>query len=154
MRSMMRALALSCFIGAAVSLPAVAQSTPKAEPPFGTPELAVQRLLTAVADSNLAEIANAWGTPNGPASKVKPQDWQRRVAIIQAYLRGGDYRVLGIDQTASIEGPRRTILVEIRRDNCQKQFPMRTVRLSNGTWLVTSVDLTTVGVPGKQCENN
>lgn len=154
MRHLMRVMALSLVVGALGAAPTAAQSAAAPEKPFATPEAAVQRLLKAVADSNLAEIAEAWGTPAGPASKVKPQDWQRRVAIIQAYLRGGNYRVLGIDQTSSVEGLRRTVLLEIRRDNCQKQFPMQTARLQGGTWIVTAVDLTSVGVPGKQCENS
>lgn len=151
-RRILRACVVSSSFALLLVVPARAQGA--AEKPYGTPEAAVKRLLTAVTDSNLAEIANAWGTPNGPAARVRPQDWQRRVAIIQAYLRGGTYRVLGIDQTSSSEGARRTVLVEMKRDNCQKQFPMQTARLNDGTWLVTAVDLTAVGVPGKQCEGS
>ncbi len=119
-----------------------------------TPEAAVQRLLKAVADSDLATLADTWGTPSGPASKVKPTRWEQRVAVIQSYLRGGTFRILGTDRTVQALNGRRSLLVEMRRDRCVKQIPFQTAQLADKSWLVTSVDLTAAGVPGKQCEDS
>jgi hypothetical protein len=134
-------------------VPAVLAAQAPAAVGSPTPEAAVERLLKAVADSNLGALADAWGTPAGPASKVKPQRWEQRVALIQAYLRGGTYRVLGTDQTVQALNGRRTILVEMRRDRCLRQIPFNTAQLRDQSWIVTSVDLTAAGVPGKQCED-
>ena len=84
---------------------------------------------------------------------MKPQRWEQRVALIQAYLRGGTYRILGTDQTVQAMNGRRTILVEMRRDKCLKQIPFNTAQLRDQSWIVTLVDLTAAGVPGKQCED-
>lgn len=119
----------------------------------GTPDAAVQRFMQAVADSNLSALADAWGTAQGPASKTKPNEWQRRVAIMQAYLRGGSYRILGTDKTVSSSNAKQqTVLLELTRDACTRVVPFGTSQLGNGNWLVTNVDLAKAGVPGRPCE--
>ena len=51
--------------------------------------------MQAVADSNLDKMATLWGTANGPASRTRqPSDYQRRIAIMQAYLRNDSFRVI------------------------------------------------------------
>ena len=53
-----------------------------------------ESFMQAVADSNLVKMANLWGTASGPAAKTnQPPDYQRRIAIMQAYLRNDSFRV-------------------------------------------------------------
>ena len=50
--------------------------------------------MQAVADSNVDKMAHLWGTASGPAAKTnQPPDYQRRVAIMQAYLRNDSFRI-------------------------------------------------------------
>ena len=69
--------------------------------PQTTAATAVQSFMRAVADSNLAKMASLWGTGAGPASKThQPSDYERRIVIMQSYLRNDDSRIVevrGID---------------------------------------------------------
>jgi hypothetical protein len=106
--------------------------------------------MQAVADSNLEKMASLWGTANGPASKTKqPQDYQRRVAIMRAYLRSDGFRVTA-DRP---QGPdRRALQVQIRRQVCTWTVPFVAIQTTDGSWLVTQVDLTAAGNPARPCE--
>jgi hypothetical protein len=111
---------------------------------------AVQSFMRAVADSNLDKMASLWGTPNGPAIKThQPADWQRRIVIMQAYLRNDSFRI-----TSDLPDPdenRRAQQVEIRRKTCTWTVPFVSVKARNGSWLVTQIDLTAAGNPARPC---
>jgi hypothetical protein len=110
----------------------------------------VQGFMQAVADSNLAKMASLWGTASGPASRTnQPPDWQRRIAIMQAYLRNDGFRL-----TSDTPGPdesRREQQVEIKRRTCTWSVPFATVKARDGSWLVTQVDLAAAGNPARPC---
>jgi hypothetical protein len=109
---------------------------------------AVQGFMQAVADSNLAKMATLWGTTNGPASRThQPQDYQRRIVIMQAYLRNQSYRVTS-DVPESPE--RRSVQVEIKRQTCAWNVPFIAIKTRDG-WLVNQVDLTAAGNPARPC---
>jgi hypothetical protein len=110
---------------------------------------AVQGFMRAVADSNLAKMATLWGTANGPAAKThQPSDYERRIAIMQAYLQNQSYRV-----TSDVpESPdRRSLLVEIKRQTCTWSVPFVAIKARDGSWLVTQIDLTAAGNPARPC---
>ena len=105
--------------------------------------------MQAVADSNVARMAGLWGTASGPAARTRqPPDWERRVAIMQAYLRNDGFRVTS-DAPESTD--RRALQVEIRRQTCTWNVPFVAVRTSDGSWLVNQVDLTAAGNPARPC---
>lgn len=118
--------------------------------PSGSAAGAVQGFMKAVADSNLAKMATFWGTASGPASKTRqPPDWQRRIAIMQAYLRNDSFRV-----TADVPGSdlnHRDLQVEIRRQTCTWSVPVVAVKSGEG-WLVTQIDISAAGNPARGCE--
>jgi hypothetical protein len=111
---------------------------------------AVQSFMKAVADSNLAQMASLWGTASGPASKTnQPPDWQRRIAIMQAYLKSDSFRL-----TADVpqqDPNRRDLQVQLRRQACTWSVPFVAVKSSTG-WLVTQVDLSAAGNPARPCQ--
>lgn len=113
------------------------------------PSAVVDQFIQAVADSNLNRMAQLWGTNRGPAAQTgQPPDYQRRVAIMWAYLRGSRAQVLGeVERTAD----RSVLAVEIRRSDCRYRVPFTMVRASGGAWLVNAIDLAAVGVPGTPC---
>ena len=88
-------------------------SAPATVAPSTSAKGAVDHFMQAVADSNLDQMAALWGTTAGPSAKTgQPSDYERRVAIMHAYLRNESHRVV----TDSPDGPARHMLqVEIRR---------------------------------------
>jgi hypothetical protein len=124
-------------------------SAPQAQP-AGSAAGAVRGFMQAVADSNVDKMASLWGTANGPASKTRqPPDWQRRIAIIQAYLRNDSFRI-----TSDVPDPdenRRAQLVELKRQTCTWSVPFVSVKARDGTWLITQIDLAAAGNPARPC---
>ena len=118
--------------------------------PTGSAKGVVDRFMQAVADSNLTEMGNLWGTTAGPAARTgQPQDWQRRIAIMHAYLRNESHRVVS-DNPEGGEN-RHALQVEIRRQLCSWIVPFTAIRLGDGNWIVTQVDVTQAGNPGQSC---
>jgi hypothetical protein len=107
--------------------------------------------MQAVADSNLVKMASLWGTASGPASKTnQPPDWQRRIAIMQAYLRNDSFRITA--DVPEADESRRGLLVEIRRRSCTWTVPFTTVKIRDDSWIVTQLDLAAAGNPARPCQ--
>jgi hypothetical protein len=119
--------------------------------PSGSPAATVKSFMQAVADSNLAKMASLWGTASGPASKTnQPPDWQRRVAVMQVYLRNQSYRLTG--DTPQTDQSRHDVQVELKRQTCTWSVPFVVIRLGDGSWLVNQVDLASAGNPARPCQ--
>ena len=117
--------------------------------PARTPTGVVQGFMQAVADSNLAKMATLWGTSSGPAAKTRqPSDYERRIVIMQSYLRNESFRVTS-DVPQSPD--RRDLQVELRRKTCTWSVPFVVVKTGDGSWLVNQVDLTAAGNPARPC---
>ena len=113
---------------------------------------AVDAFMQAVADSNLARMADLWGTAAGPAAKTRqPADWERRVAVMQAYLQNESHRIVSDGPATPAAEGRRSVQVEIRRQLCTWMVPFTAIRLGDGTWIVNQVDLTAAGNPARPC---
>ena len=111
----------------------------------------VESFMEAVADSNLTRMASLWGTSAGPASKTRqPSDYERRVSIMQSYLRNESHRLLPATAGAG-SGSREDVQVEIRRELCTWVVPFTAIQLADGSWLVNQVDLTKAGNPARPC---
>jgi hypothetical protein len=139
------------WCGTALLLVVACGGGQKAAPvqPAKTPTGVVQGFMQAVADSNLAQMATLWGTSNGPAAKTgQPADYERRIVIMQSYLRNESFRV-----TSDVpESPnRRGLQVEIKRHTCTWNVPFVVVKTGDGSWLVNQVDLTAAGNPARPC---
>jgi hypothetical protein len=113
---------------------------------------AVDAFMQAVADSNLARMSELWGTSAGPAARTRqPADWERRVAVMQAYLQNESHRIVSDGPaTPAVEG-RRSVQVEIRRQLCTWSVPFTAIKLGDGSWIVNQVDLTAAGNPARPC---
>jgi hypothetical protein len=121
--------------------------------PTQSSEAVVEQFMKAVADSNLAKMANYWGTAKGAAAKTgQPVDYERRVVVIQAYLRGAAFRITGAEPIEPAT-EKRIVQVELKRENCTKVVPFTTVRTAEGGWIVNAIDLDAVGTPGKSCDD-
>lgn len=119
--------------------------------PANSASAAVTGFLQAVSDSNLARMASLWGSAAGPSSRTRqPPDYERRVAIMQAYLRHDDSRIL-TDTPAAIP-TRHAIQAQLRRSACTWTVPFEVIQLSNGTWIVNSVDVAAAGNPSRPCD--
>jgi hypothetical protein len=119
--------------------------------PANTASSAVTSFLQAVSDSNMSKMASLWGTTAGPASRTKqPPDYERRIAVMQAYLRHDDSRILS--DTPEALPTRHVLQAQLRRSACTWTVPFVAVQLSEGNWIVNSVDLTAAGNPARPCE--
>ncbi len=126
-------------------------SAPQAQPANSAKD-AVQSFMQAVADSNVAKMANLWGTASGPAAKTnQPPDWQRRIAVMQAYLRNDSFRITS-DEPETDQN-RRALMVEIKRQSCTWAVPFTAIKIRDGSWIVTQLDLAAAGNPARPCQD-
>lgn len=126
-------------------------ATPATVAPTGSAKGAVENFMLAVADSNLVQMANLWGGLGGPAAKTRqPPDYERRIAIMQAYLRNESHRIVSDAPDGS--DARHALQVEIRRQLCSWVVPFTAIKLGDGTWIVSQVDLTAAGNPARPCD--
>jgi len=139
-------LALACGGGPGSAVPADVAPTPEA---------AVRNFMQAVADSNITRMGRYWGTSRGPASLThQPSDYVRRLEVTQAFLRQSPFRILG-SSTEPDQPDRRAVQVEFTRTDldgksCARVTSMSAIRTGDG-WIITAIDLTTVGTPGRSC---
>jgi hypothetical protein len=134
-------------LGAACSQPVATVA------PSGGPATVAAAFMQAVADSNLRQMGELWGTSRGPAASTNtPQNWGQRVAVMYAYLKGGTARIVSEGDPAVSRGDRRDVLVELTRGACVKTVPFTMVRTRDGGWLVNAIDLNAAGAPGRPCE--
>jgi hypothetical protein len=118
--------------------------------PSNTAAGTVQSFMQAVADSNLNKMAALWGTANGPALATRqPPDYQRRIAIMQAYLRSDSFRLAS--DVPQADPNRRALQVELRRETCTWLVPFVAIKTGKG-WLINQVDLSAAGNPARPCQ--
>jgi hypothetical protein len=107
--------------------------------------------MQAVADSNLGKMATLWGSASGPAAKTnQPPDWQRRITIMQAYLRNDSFQITS--DVPETDENRRALLVEIKRRSCTWSVPFTAIKTRDGSWIVTQLDLAAAGNPARPCQ--
>ena len=139
------------FVFAAALAGCGGASTPATVAPTNTARGAVESFMQAVADSNLTQMANFWGSSGGPAARTgQPQDWDRRIAVMHGYLRNESHRI--VSDTPDGGGTRHALQVEIRRQLCSWVVPFTAVKVSDGNWVVSQVDLTAAGNPARPCD--
>ena len=118
-------------------------------PSKGTARGTVESFMQAVADSNLTRMAELWGTAAGPAAKTgQPSDYERRIVVMQSYLRNESHRVLPSTPSG---GGTEELQVEIRRELCTWVVPFTVIRLGDTTWVVNQVDVAKAGNPARPC---
>lgn len=117
-----------------------------------TSDQVVRAFMQAVADSNLTRMGDLWGTPRGPANATRfPPEYQRRLAVMQAWLRGGDSVRILSDMPVFGSDRERQVVMELHRGGCARQIPVKTVQSPRGGWLVSEIDLTRAGSPAAPC---
>lgn len=144
-------LVLVALVAACGGPRGAAVDSPEPSAPVPTSGAAVEQFMQAVADSNLTRMGQLWGTTSGPASATgQPVRWREHVVVMQAWLKGGTFRVIGNMDTAGGEG-RRQVTIELDRGGCTKQIPFTVARLGSGSWLVVNVDISQAGNPARPC---
>jgi len=115
---------------------------------------AVRMFMQAAADSNLTRMGELWGSDGGPAAETgTPPDYEKRLFIMQAYLRGDSIRVVS-DMAIPGDNGHRRVTIALYRQACPKQIPITMVRTKAGGWIVNAVDLNAAGNPARPCESN
>jgi hypothetical protein len=119
--------------------------------PAASAERVVQDFMRAVSDSNLTKMAQLWGSAKGAAATThEPADYERRITIMQAYLRGAQFRIMSNDADPAASG-QRLLQVELKREHCDKVVPFSLIRIRD-SWLINRVDLSAAGSPGRPCD--
>ena len=124
--------------------------------PSGGPTMVAAAFMQAVADSNITRMGRYWGTSRGPASRTRqPSDYVQRLGITQAFLRRSPFRILRSDPDAN-QQDRQTITVEFTRTDldgksCARVTSIGVIRTGDLGWIITRIDLTDVGTPGRAC---
>lgn len=117
-----------------------------------SPEDAMNQFMQAVADSNLPRMGQLWGTKDGSAAKTRqPNEFQKRIFLMHAYLKGGTWRIANSVADPDGKGKKQQMLIDFRRGDCQKTVPAATVLSKDEGWLVNFIDINAVGVPGRGC---
>lgn len=137
--------------------------------PKPTAEDAVRSFMQAAADSNLARMAELWGTRAGSAAKTgQPSDYERRIAIMRFYLSGSPFRVVpgaaaefapvsGDTGKGRLPGPgdeaatTRQVVVQLDRQGCAKYVPFVVVKTTDDNWVINQVDIAAAGHPLRPC---
>ncbi|NNG17575.1 MAG: hypothetical protein HKM89_13955 [Gemmatimonadales bacterium] len=120
-------------------------------PPSPSPESAVETFLESVADSNLAKMAQFWGTAKGSAAETnEPSDYQKRIEVMQVYLRHNSFQIASSRPSPDDENIR-DVTVDIQRDTCVRQVPIQVVRTRDSRWIIRNIDLTALGNPLAPC---
>jgi hypothetical protein len=126
-------------------------SAPSTVAPATSARGAVDAFMQGVADSNVTQMANLWGTSAGPAAKTnQPPDWEKRIVVMQTYLQNESHRVVA-DAPEGTGDTRHAVQVEIRRQLCSWVVPFTAIKLADGTWIVNQVDVTAAGNPAQPC---
>jgi hypothetical protein len=131
-------------------------SSPTPQDSATTPEGAVRNFMQAVADSNVNRMGHYWGTSRGPAAVVHhPADYEQRMVITQAYLRDSPFRVVRSDPVGN-DANRQLVQVDLDRADaggkrCTRSVPFTVIKVGKIGWIVTSIDLTLAGTPGRSC---
>ncbi len=147
-------ITIGSTLGAALLVTACGSRGPTASgaEPVASARETVTTFMRAVADSNLTKMAQLWGTSKGAAATTRqPADYERRVVVIQSYLRNDDYRIA--TDAAESEG-RRGMQVELRRQACTWSVPFTVVKSAKDGWVVSNIDLTRAGNPVRPCDPN
>ena len=93
----------------------------------------------------------ALGIGVGPAARTRqPSDYERRIVIMQAYLRHDDSRIL--TDTPAADPTRHAIQAQLRRSACTWTVPFEVIQLSDSSWIVNSVDVAAAGNPARPCD--
>ena len=133
---------------------AVAACGAGSSPAFLTPvdpRLTVTQFLSAVEASDLATMAQLWGTSSGPAlDQMDRGELDMRLTVMQRYLSHESYEITPVEATALSDVRTRLYQVRLTRRGCVVNVPFQVTRTGEG-WLVSNVDLTQAGNPARSC---
>jgi len=117
------------------------------------PSATLAVFMDAVQRKDLAEMGRVWGTAQGSAAgRMRREELQQRLEVIQIYLNHESYRVVGPAPLAPGSNAARAYQIEItRRNRCRASFPIELVQTSKGEWLVQNVNLDQAGNPARPC---
>lgn len=119
--------------------------------PVASPTQALSEFIRAASDSNLTRMSQLWGSSRGPAAETRdPPDFEKRLVVMQVYLRADSSKVVS-NMPVMGDDDRRRLMVQIFRQGCMKQIPA-TLRRVKGAWFVYELDLPSSGNPARPCE--
>ena len=120
--------------------------------PVASSGQAMREFMKAAADSNLTRMAQLWGSSRGPAAETNyPEGFERRLVVIQAYLRADSTKIVSDMPVTGDKSHRRLVVAIYRGGGCMKQVPATLAKVKEA-WIVTNVELAAAGNPARPCE--
>ena len=120
--------------------------------PVASSGQALREFMQAAADSNLTRMSQLWGSSRGPAAEtLYPANYEKRLAVIQVYLRADSTRIISDMPVTGDKTHRRLVMAVYRGGGCMRQIPA-TLSKIKGAWVVTDVELAAAGNPARPCE--
>ena len=120
--------------------------------PVASSGQALREFMQAAKDSNLTRMSQLWGSSRGPAAETRyPENYEKRLAVIQAYLRADSSKVVSDMPVTGDANHRRLVVAVYRGGGCMKQIPATLSRIK-GAWVVTDIELVAAGNPARPCE--
>ena len=88
----------------------------------------------------------------GPLRKTRqPPDYERRIAVMQAYLSHDDYRILS-DAAGRLRGRHADAGPDPAARPAPGTIPFTVIQMTDGTWIINQVDLAAAGNPARPCD--
>jgi len=132
-------------VAAPLALPAQASKA------AATPSAAVEEFMRAVADSNLTRMSQLFGNGKGSAFRThQPKDYEKRMVVIQAMLRGAQAKALG--EVPAEKNGGRTVTTQLSNNGCKVTIPFNVLHANEG-WLVNEFKLESAAEVNKPCES-
>ncbi len=104
-----------------------------------TASAAVEQFIRAASDSNLTRMAQLFGTDKGSVQQTgKPEDYPKRMVVIQAMMGGTVVRAL--NEVVTARKNHVVVTTEVAKGNCKVVVSVTAVK-SDGGWLVREFDL-------------
>jgi hypothetical protein len=142
----------ACRLVALLLVPIPLALPAQASKAAATPSAAVEEFMRAVADSNLVRMSQLFGNARGSAFRThQPRDYEKRMVVIQAMLRGAQARALG--EVPSEKNGGRTVTTQLSNNGCKVTIPFNVVKASEG-WLVNEFKLESAAEVNKPCESS
>lgn len=141
-------------LAAGVILSACGGGTPGGAPvsPMASPSQTMTAFMRAAADSNLSRMAQLWGSSKGSAASTHtPSDYEKRMVLLQAYLRADSSNIVS-NMPVTGDDNRRRLVVAIFRQGCMKQVPATLLQVKKSNWIIVDIDVTSAGNPARPCE--
>ena len=117
-----------------------------------TPNQTLAQFMDAVKAKDLARMGTLFGSDQGPmANRMKPEDLNKRLTVVQIYLAHDGYRIVDGPQPKSGSTTVIVYHLELQRRTCVIAAPIDLMKGKDGGWFVNDIHLESLPNPARSC---